>query len=107
MTNTDGSLFDCGTFYVREDTEALHSMQTLMNSCISQLNAKYPYQEARNIYIYRYITWWHQEAIAWTVGKAGDVVTWTANDYARDLVFEMRSWIMNVSVDINADKRGG
>ena len=58
-------------------------------------------------YIYIYITWWHQEAIAWTVGKAGEVVTWTANDYARDLVFEMRSWIMNVSVDINADKRGG
>ena len=56
---------------------------------------------------YIYISRWHQEAIAWTVGKAGEVVTWTANDYARDLVLEMRSWIMNVSVDINADKRGG
>ena len=47
MTNSDGSLFDSGTFYLTEDTETLMSLETFMNSCLSQLNAKY--QQARNI----------------------------------------------------------
>ena len=99
MTNTDGSLFDSGTFYVTEDTKTFQSMWMLMSSTLAQLNEKY--QQKRNI------TSSHQEAIAWTLGMVGDIVTWTAKDYAPDLEFDMISENMNVSVDINADKRGG
>ena len=67
MTNSDGSLFDSDSFDVTEDTNTLMSLETLMNSCLSQLNAKY--QEARDI------TSSHQEAIAWVGGKVGDTVT--------------------------------
>ena len=70
-----------------------------MNSCLSQLNAKY--QEARDI------TSSHQEAIAWTSGKVGDTVTWSAKDYAPDLEFDMTAENMSVPMTINNDKRGG
>ena len=99
MTNTDGSLLATGSFYVTEDTNTLMSLETLMNSCLSQLNAKY--QEARDI------TSSHQEAIAWTSGKSGDTVTWSAKDYAPDLEFDMTAENMNVPMTINDDKRGG
>ena len=99
MTNTDGSLFRSGTFYVMEDTNTLMTLETLMSSCLSQLNAKY--QKARNI------TSSHQEAIAWTSGKVGDTVTWSANEYAPNLEFDMTAGSMNMPMTINDDKRGG
>ena len=99
MTNTDGSLFHSDSFFVTEDTDTLMTLETLMNSCISQLNADY--QKAR------IITSSHQEAIAWTSGKAGDTVTWSANEYAPDLEFVMTAENMNVPMTINDDKRGG
>ena len=99
MTNTDGSLFRYDSFYVTENTDTLMTLETLMNSCLSQLNAEY--QKARNI------TSSHQKAISWTAGKAGDTVTWTANDYAPNLEFNMTAENMNVPMTINDDKRGG
>ena len=99
MTNSDGSLFHSGSFYVTEDTMILMSLETLINSCLSQLNAEY--QKARNI------TSSHQEAIAWTSGNVNDTVTWSANEYAPDLEFDMTAENMNVPMTINDDKRGG
>ena len=99
MTNTDGSLLASGSFYVTEDTDTLMSLETLRNSCLSQLNAKY--QEARDI------TSSHQEAIAWVGGKVGDTVTWSANAYAPDLEFTLTADNMSVPMTINDDKRGG
>ena len=99
MTNSDGSLLGSDSFDVTEDTNILMSLETLMNSCLEQLNAKY--QEARDI------TSSHQEAIAWTSGKVGDRVTWSANDYAPDLEFDMTAENMNVPMTINDDKRCG
>ena len=96
MTNTDGSLFRSGSFYVTEDTNTLMTLETVRNSCLSQLNAKY--QKARNI------TSSHQEAIARTSGKVGDTVTWSAKDYAPDLEFVMTAENMNVPITINDDK---
>ena len=75
------------------------SLETLRNSCLSQLNAEY--QKARDI------TSLHQEAIAWVGGKVGDTVTWSANEYAPDLEFDMTAENMNVPMTINDDKRGG
>ena len=63
------------------------------------MNAEY--QQARDI------TSSHQEAIAWTSAKAGDTVTWSANEYAPDLEFDMTAQNMNVSMTFNDDKRGG
>ena len=99
MTNSDGSLFDSGSFYVTENTDTLMSLQALLGTCLSQLNAKY--QKARNI------TSSHQEAIAWTSSKVGDTVTWSAKDYAPDLEFDMTADNMNVPMTFNDDKRGG
>ena len=99
ITNNDGSLLHSGSFYVTEDTNTLMTLETLMNSCLSQLNAEY--QEGRNI------TSSHQEAIAWTSGKSGDTVTWSAKDYAPNLEFDMTAENMNVPMTINDDKRGG
>ena len=99
MTNSDGSLFHSDSFFVTEDTGVLMSLETVRNSFLEQLNAKY--QKARNI------TSSHQEAIAWTSGKVGDTVTWTAKDYAPDLEFVMTAENMNMPMTINADKRGG
>ena len=45
--------------------------------------------------------------IAWTSGKVGDTVTWSAKDYAPDLEFDMTAENMNVPMMINDDKRGG
>ena len=99
MTNSDGSLFHSDSFDVTEDTDTLMSLETLMNSCLSQLNAEY--QQACDIPSS------HQEAIAWTSAKAGDTVTWTAKDYAPDFEFDMTAQNMNVPMTINDDKRGG
>ena len=70
-----------------------------MNSCLSQLNAKY--QEARDI------TSSHREVIAWVGCKVGDTVTWSANAYAPDLEFTLTADNMSVPMTINDDKRGG
>ena len=99
MTNTDGSLLASGSFYVTEDTGVLMSLETVRNSFLEQLNAKY--QEARDI------TSSHQEAIAWVGGKVGDTVTWSANAYAPDLEFTLTADNMSVPMTINDDKRGG
>ena len=99
MTNTDGSLLHSGSFYVTENTDTLMSLETVRNSFLSELNAKY--QKARNI------TSSHQEAIAWVGGKVGDTVTWSAKDYAPDLEFVMTAENMNMPMTINDDKRGG
>ena len=61
MTNADGSLFSSDSFYVTEDTETLMSLETLMNSCLEQLNADY--QKARDI------TSSHQEALHGLLAK--------------------------------------
>ena len=99
MTNSDGSLFHSDSFFITQDKNTLMNLDTLRNSCLSQLNEKY--QQARNI------TSSHQEAIAWTSGKVGDTVTWTANEYAPDLELDMTAENMNVPMTINDDKRGG
>ena len=75
------------------------SLQALMGTCLSQLNAEY--QEARDI------TSSHQEAIAWTSVSVNDTVTWTAKDYAPDLEFDMTAENMNVPMPFHDDKRGG
>ena len=41
MTNSDGSLFGSGTFYVTEDTTSSHTMNSLLNSCMEVLNTRY------------------------------------------------------------------
>ena len=41
MTNTDGSLFGSGIFYVTEDATTSLSMNSLMTSCINELNSRY------------------------------------------------------------------
>ena len=75
------------------------SLETFVNLCVSQLNTKY--QQARDI------TSSHREAIAWTVGKEGGTLTWSANDYAPDLEFDMTAENMTVPMTINDDERGG
>ena len=41
MTNSDGSLYDSGTFYVTEDTTMSLTMNSLMTSCFNELNSRY------------------------------------------------------------------
>ena len=41
MTNSDGSLYDSGTFYVTEDTTMSLTMNSLINSCMEVLNTRY------------------------------------------------------------------
>ena len=81
MTNTDGTSFGSGTLKITDDTSILMTLDSLMSSCVSQLNGEY--QRLRNI------TSSHQEAIAWTTGKVGNMATWTANAYAPDLEFTL------------------
>ena len=40
MTNSDGSLFGSGTYYVTEDTTMSLTMNSLMTSCIDELNSR-------------------------------------------------------------------
>ena len=40
MTNSDGSLFDSGTFYITEDTTTSLTMNSLTTSCFNELNAR-------------------------------------------------------------------
>ena len=88
MTNSDGSSFGSGTLKITDDTSILMTLDTLMSSCVSQLNGEY--QRLRNI------TSSHQEAIAWTAGKVGNMATWTANAYAPDLEFTLSAENMSV-----------
>ena len=57
MTNSDGSTFDSGSFYLTEDKNTTFHMQTLLSTCLNELNNRY--DEIRNIPPS------HQEAIAW------------------------------------------
>ena len=41
MTNSDGSLYDSGTFYVTENTTTSLTMNSLMTSCIDELNSRH------------------------------------------------------------------
>ena len=41
MTNSDGSSFDCGSFYVTENTIASLTMNSLMTTCLNELNSRY------------------------------------------------------------------
>ena len=47
MTNSDGSPFGSGTFYVTENTIASLIMNSLMTTCLNELNNRY--DEIRNI----------------------------------------------------------
>ena len=40
MTNSDGSLFGFGTFYVTENTTTSLTINSLMTSCIDELNSR-------------------------------------------------------------------
>ena len=70
MTNSDGSILGTGTLKITDDTDSLMTLDTLTSSCVSQLNGEY--QRLMNI------TSSHQEAIAWTAGKVGNMATWSA-----------------------------
>ena len=41
MTNSDGSLFGSSTFYVTENTTTSLTINSLINSCIDELNSRY------------------------------------------------------------------
>ena len=41
MTNSDGSLFGSGTFYVTKDTTSSHTINLLITSCFNELNSRY------------------------------------------------------------------
>ena len=62
MTNSDGSTFGCGSFYLTENKNTTFTMQTLLNTCLNELNSRY--DEIRNIPSS------HQEAITLTSGKS-------------------------------------
>ena len=83
MTNSDGSLFGSGTFYITEDTTTLLTMNSLMTSCFNEFNARYA--EIRDIPSS------HQEAIAWVVNDNDYTRSWSANDYAPDLELSITS----------------
>ena len=83
MTNTDGSLFGSGTFYITEDTTTSLTMNSLVTSCFNELNARYA--EIRDIPSS------HQEAIAWTVNDNDYTMSWNAKDYAPDLELSITS----------------
>ena len=70
MTNSDGSLFDSGTFYITEDTTTSLTMNSMTTSCFYKLNARYA--EIMELPPS------HQDAIAWIVKNNGDTMSWTA-----------------------------
>ena len=41
MTNSDGLLYDSGTFYVAEETTISLTMNSLMTSCFNELYSRY------------------------------------------------------------------
>ena len=41
MTNSDGSLYGSGTFYVAEETTTSLTMNSLITSCIDELNSRH------------------------------------------------------------------
>ena len=82
MTNTDGSLFGSGTFYITEDTYTSLTMN-FTTACFDELNARYA--EIRGIQSS------HQEAIAWTVNNNNYNMTWSAKDYAPNLELSITS----------------
>ena len=59
MTNSDGSTFGCGSFYLTENNTTTFSMETLLTTCLNELNNRY--DEIRNIPPS------HQESIAWKI----------------------------------------
>ena len=99
MTNSDGSSFDSGTFYVSEDTMTSLTMDSLMTSCFNELNARYA--EIRGIPPS------HEEAIAWEVNSDEYTMSWSANTYAPDL--ELSITLNNTSelMTMNDDHRSG
>ena len=99
ITNSDGSLFGSGTFYVTEDTTTSLTMKSLTTSCFDELNARYT--EIRGIPSL------HQKAIAWVLVNDNDyTMSWSANDYAPDLELSITS-NNTPELVVNVDKRGG
>ena len=47
MTNSDGSIFDSGSFYLTENNTTTFTMEILLNTCLNELNNRY--DEIRNI----------------------------------------------------------
>ena len=41
VTNSDGSLYDSGTFYVTKNTTMSLTMNSLITSCFNELNSRY------------------------------------------------------------------
>ena len=100
MTNSDGSLFGSSTFFVTEDTTTSLTMNSLITSCIDELNARYA--EIRDIPSS------HQEAIAWALTNNNDsTILWSENDYAPDLELSITSNNTIELMSVNVDKRGG
>ena len=100
MTNSDGSTFDSGSFYLTEDNTTTFHMETLLNTCLNELNSRY--DEICNIPPS------HQEAIAWEVSYDEEyTMPWYANDYAADLELSITSNNTSELVSVNGDKRGG
>ena len=84
MTNSDGSTFGSGSFYLTENNTTTFSMETLLSTCLNELNSRY--DEIRNIPPS------HQEAIAWEVSYDEKyTMIWYANDYAPDLELSITS----------------
>ena len=84
MTNSDGSLFGSGTYYITEDTKTSLTMNFLVTLCFNELSARYA--EIRDIPLS------HQEAIAWTLVNDNEyIMSWSVNDYAPDLELSITS----------------
>ena len=100
MTNSDGSIFGSGSFYVTEDNNTTFTMETLLRTCLNELNNRY--DEICNIPPS------HQEAIAWEISYDEEyTIPWYANDYAHDLELSITSNNTSELVSLNVDKRGG
>ena len=88
MTNSDGTSFGSGTLKITDDTDSLMTLDTLMSSCVSQLNGEY--QRLRNI------TSSHQEAIAWTAGKVWAI--WRHGLPMLTLLISSSRWVLRIWV---------
>ena len=99
MTNSDGSTFDSGSFYVTEDTMTSITMNSLMTTCFNELNARY--DEIRGIPPS------HEEAIAWEVNSNEYSMSWSANTYAPDLELSITSNNTSELMSMNDDSRSG